>query len=86
MSKEAGRAGSSGAFRLYFRKDSDNMLKKLMAMCGIATESPHLAPVPFAAVDDSLVQKRRTPDEAKARRKAYKRRKAAKAARRRNRR
>ena len=59
------------------------MFRKLMQMCGLATETPHVEEVPFAAVEP--VQKQRTAEEAKARRKAYKRRKAAKAARRRNR-
>lgn len=78
-----GRVGSSDASRLYFWRE-DKMLRKLMAICGLATAAPHVAPVPFARVDDS-VQRRRTPEEVKARKKAYKRRKAAKAARRRNR-
>ena len=58
--------------------------RNLMSICGVATAKPHVAPVPFAGVEDS-VQRQRTPEEVKARKKAYKRRKAAKAARRRNR-
>lgn len=59
--------------------------RNLMSICGVATAAPHVAPVPFAEVDDSRGRKQRTPEEVKARKKAYKRRKAAKAARRRNR-
>lgn len=53
--------------------------KNLMSICGVAPAKPR------EAVDDAPVQVQRTPEEAKARKKAYKRRKAAKAARRRNR-
>lgn len=59
--------------------------KNLMSICGVATAKPRVEPVPCAVEDDSPAQVQRTPEEAKARRKAYKRRKAAKAARRRNR-
>ena len=56
--------------------------KNLMSICGVKPAKLNER----SADDASSVQVQRTPEEAKARRKAYRRRKAAKAARRRNRR
>ena len=55
--------------------------RNLMAICGLASAGS--AKLPAGGEDKGL--HRCTPDEARKRRKAYKRRKAAKAARRRNR-
>lgn len=56
--------------------------KNLMSICGVAKKA---APRAAETKDDSSVQLACTPEEARARKKAYRRRKAAKAARRRNR-
>lgn len=65
---------------LFLKKEA---FRNLMSICGVATAKPHAAP--SAGADDSREREQRTPEEVKARKKAYKRRKAATAARRRNR-
>lgn len=82
MSREAGRAGSSGAFR-FILEGTGNMLKRIMALCGMA---PSITKESLPGDDGRAAGRSYTKDEAKRRRKAYRRRKAAKAARRRNRR
>ena len=65
---------------------SKGAFKNLMSICGVKPAKLRVSPAPCAVADDaSSAQVQRTPEEAKARRKAYRRRKAAKAARRRNR-